>query len=96
MTASATSQKQTPPPQKGSNSSRRGAHRDPLLGIEEVASWLGVESGFVRRLIAQRRIPFIKIGKYVRFDPEDLSAWIDCQRIGTEGPTRRRYRGDSS
>jgi excisionase family DNA binding protein len=96
MTASATSQQQTPPPQNGSNPSRRGARRVPLLDIEEVASWLGVEAGFVRRLIAQRRIPFFKIGKYVRFDPEDLAAWIDRQRIGPEEPTRRRYRGDPS
>lgn len=92
MTANAIrGEKKTAPPQKGSNPSRRGAgKRTSLLDIDEVASWLGVEVGFVRRLIAGRRIPFVKIGKYVRFDPADVEAWIDGQRIGTEVSTRRR------
>jgi excisionase family DNA binding protein len=79
------------PPQKGSNArGQRRAARAPLLGIDEVASWLGVEPGFVRRLIAGRRIPFVKIGKFVRFDPDEIAAWIDGQRVGVEAPSRRR------
>jgi excisionase family DNA binding protein len=46
-----------------------------------VAEWLGVEVVFVRRLVAERRIPFLKIGKFVRFDPAEVSAWIDGQRV---------------
>jgi excisionase family DNA binding protein len=46
-----------------------------------VAEWLGVEVVFVRRLVAERRIPFVKIGKFVRFDPAEVSTWIDGQRV---------------
>jgi excisionase family DNA binding protein len=34
----------------------------------------------VRRLVAERRIPFIKWGHLLRFDPEELAGWIDCSR----------------
>jgi excisionase family DNA binding protein len=46
-----------------------------------VAEWLGVEVVFVRRLVAERRIPFVKIGKFVRFDPAEVLTWIDGQRV---------------
>ena len=42
-----------------------------LIDCDRLALWLGVEVGFVRRLVAERRIPFIKVGKFVRFDPVD-------------------------
>jgi excisionase family DNA binding protein len=78
----------TAPPQNGSNPSSTCA----LLDIDGLASWLGVEPGFVRRLIAQRRIPFLKIGKYVRFDPAEIAAWIDGQRVQMESRSSRRQR----
>jgi len=52
-----------------------------LIDCEALASWLGVEIVFVRRLVAERRIPFVKIGKFVRFDPDEVAMWIDDQRI---------------
>jgi len=55
-----------------------------LLDIAGLAGRLGVTERFVRRLIAQRRVPFYKIGKFVRFDPHEIAAWIDQRRITAE------------
>jgi excisionase family DNA binding protein len=41
------------------------------LNIAEAADGLGVTPRFVRRLVAERRIPFLKVGRHVRFDPDD-------------------------
>ena len=62
-----------------------------LIDSEALASWLGFEIVFVRRLVAERRIPFLKIGKFVRFDPDEVARWIDDQRIaaGRVRPGRR-------
>ena len=69
-------------PRRRSNPTRRPNAPSPsLLGFDAVAEWLGVEVVFVRRLVAERRIPFVRIGKFVRFDPNDVSAWIDRQRV---------------
>ena len=52
-----------------------------LLDIAALAQRLGVTERFVRRLVDERRIPFLKIGKFIRFDPADIAAWIDQQRV---------------
>jgi excisionase family DNA binding protein len=58
-------------------------NRTELIDVEALAAWLGVEIVFVRRLVAERRIPFLKIGKFVRFDPPEVARWIDDQRVDT-------------
>jgi excisionase family DNA binding protein len=77
----------------GSNPGQGHAGNPPeLIGVEGLAAWLGVEIVFIRRLVAERRIPFVKIGKYVRFDPVEVAAWVDEQRVGVHR-TRSGHRG---
>ena len=52
----------------------------PLLTIAEVADRLGVQVRHVRRLVAERRIPYIKWGHLIRFDPDDIERWLDGRR----------------
>lgn len=54
---------------------------DHLLDIAQAAERLNVTPRFVRRLIAERRIDYLKIGKFIRFHPTDLDTWIEHQRI---------------
>jgi excisionase family DNA binding protein len=56
-----------------------------LLTITEVAERLGVDVRHVRRLVHERRIPYIKWGHLLRFDPDELTAWIDTYRHGPTG-----------
>jgi excisionase family DNA binding protein len=51
-----------------------------LLPIAEVAEVLGVDVRHVRRLVHERRIPFIKWGHLLRFDPAEICDWIDENR----------------
>jgi excisionase family DNA binding protein len=53
----------------------------PLLDTAAAAQRLGTPERFVRRLVDQRRIAFYKVGKYVRFDPRDLDAWLAQHRV---------------
>jgi excisionase family DNA binding protein len=52
-----------------------------LWDAGSLAEALGVELRFVRRLVAERRIPFVKVGRYVRFDPAEVRAWVDQRRV---------------
>jgi excisionase family DNA binding protein len=45
-----------------------------------VAERLGVTVRHVRRLVAEQRIPFIKWGRPLRFDPAEIERWIDSAR----------------
>ena len=51
-----------------------------LLTIAEVADALGVEVRHVRRLVHERRIPYIKWGHLLRFDPIEIAEWVDRAR----------------
>jgi excisionase family DNA binding protein len=52
-----------------------------LLTMDELAERLGVTQRHVRRLVAERRVPFLKVGRFVRFDPAQISAWLDSNRV---------------
>lgn len=65
---------------KGS-AGRQRAVNTPLLDIEQAAERLAVTTRFIRRLVEQRRIPFYKVGKFVRFDPADLDEFVQRSRV---------------
>ncbi len=44
-------------------------HRSPL-NLEKPAQDHGVKLRFNRRLVDERRIPFYKVGRFVRLDPD--------------------------
>ena len=52
-----------------------------LVDIHGVAERLGVSERHVRRLVFERRIPFIKWGHLLRFDPDEIDRWIDGSRV---------------
>jgi excisionase family DNA binding protein len=54
---------------------------DKLLTPQEAADRLGTSLRFVRRLIFERRIPFIKVGRHVRIAASDLEAFIAAGRV---------------
>lgn len=61
-----------------------------LIDIETLARWLGVTVRHVRRLVAEKRIPYVKVGHLVRFDRTEIEAWIEgCRRpaVGPQPPT---------
>jgi excisionase family DNA binding protein len=73
-----------------SKPSEAPAPRVPLLDTDQVATALRVTPRHVRRLVAERRIPFFKVGRLVRFDPGELDVWLEQQRVGV---VRRGSRG---
>jgi excisionase family DNA binding protein len=54
---------------------------DRLLTVEEAAERLGTSTRFVRRLIFERRIAFVKMGRHVRITPGDLDAYVAAGRV---------------
>jgi len=60
---------------------RRKLRGVALLGVDDLAEQLGTSERFVRRLVFERRVPFHKVGKSVRFDPRDIDAWLAAHRI---------------
>ncbi|MDQ2884447.1 MAG: helix-turn-helix domain-containing protein [Actinomycetota bacterium] len=51
------------------------------LTVPETADYLNTSERFVRRLIAERRIAFHHVGRYVRFALTDLDQWLAASRV---------------
>lgn len=46
----------------------------------------------MRRLVAERRLAFHKVGALLRFRAKDLDAFFDAGRVDIPTPTRSRRR----
>lgn len=60
---------------------RHGATADRLLTIEAAAERMSTSIRFVRRLVAERRIAFVKLGRHVRIAESDIAAFIEAGRV---------------
>lgn len=56
-----------------------------LLRPRDLAETLHVSVGQVYRLVAQRRVPFVKLGSSVRFRRESIERWIAEQEVVSVG-----------
>jgi len=67
------------------------SHTTPgqLLTVTEAAERLDTPVRFVRRLIAERRIPFHKIGRHVRIHTHDIDDFIAAGRVEPVVVSRR-------
>ena len=55
-----------------------------LLNFKETASFLNIKESHLRGLIFKRKIPFLKIGRLLRFDPKKLLNWLEKQNKEVE------------
>lgn len=51
-----------------------------LLTVAEIAGHLTVSRSLVRKLVAARKLAFVRIGRTLRFRPADLAAFEDQLR----------------
>ena len=61
--------------------------KDRLLSVDQAAERLGTTVYFPRRLIRERRITFVRVGRHVRIPESVLDEFIER---GTVEPVRRR------
>ncbi len=54
-----------------------------LIDVRELSAWLQVpESWVYDRTRRAGAIPHRKIGKYIRFAPSEIEAWLESHRTG--------------
>ena len=58
------------------NSSREG-----LFSITEMSERLGIAKNTLYDWCAVRKIPHIKLGKFLRFDLAEIEAWLRDKRV---------------
>ncbi|MGW9496165.1 excisionase family DNA-binding protein [Streptomyces prasinus] len=58
----------------------------------QVAELLGTTQRFPRRLIAEQRIVFVKVGRHIRIPQSALNAFIDANTVQPIGHRRSSLR----
>lgn len=51
------------------------------IGIKELSEYIGVSSGTLYVWVCHRKIPFVKIGRLVKFDLLAVEKWLEEKRV---------------
>lgn len=62
-----------------------------LLSVEQVAKVLGTSVRFPRRLIEERRIEFVKVGRHVRIPESAIAEFISSHTVKPVRRSRARF-----
>ncbi len=52
-----------------------------MLKINDVMTKLGVSEPTLRLWIQKKSIPFVRVGKLIRFESSDLNRWIESRKV---------------
>ncbi len=67
------------------------ASLNDLLKPEEVANLTGLSQETLAQWRSQKRgIPYLKVGRAVRYDPADVQAYLEGCRVSVSVPKERR------
>ena len=68
----------------GGGTPQESREAETLLTVQEVAALLKVPVSWVyehARARGKKRLPHLKIGKYLRFRSQDIVEWLDTRKI---------------
>jgi excisionase family DNA binding protein len=63
-----------------------------LLTYQELAVWLNDSVRHLRRLVDEEQIPYLKIGRFVRFDQREILEWLRANHRGSRPGLGSRLR----
>ena len=61
---------------------------DPLIDKEGAARCLGVEQRFINRLVSEKRITYVKVGRKIRFRQSTIEAYIIANIVSAHTVSR--------
>ncbi len=52
-----------------------------MLDIHQLSEELKISESGIYQWVSQRKIPFVKIGRLVRFDSEEIQKWLKGKKV---------------
>ena len=53
-----------------------------LLTVRELAQYLRLHEKTIYELVARRELPSIRLGRRLRFSPDDITRWVSARKEG--------------
>lgn len=57
---------------------------EKLLSVEEISELIGIAPSTIYKMTHKKRIPFIKVGRLVKFNLQQINAWLDKNSFKVE------------
>ena len=54
----------------------KGTQQYKLINVEAAGAYTGLSVSTLYKMVSQRRIPYVKVGRLVKFDVELLDKWL--------------------
>jgi excisionase family DNA binding protein len=54
---------------------------ETLIDITELGKLTSIKAATLRKYVAKRKIPFVKVGRLVRFRPSEIDSWIASRAV---------------
>lgn len=70
-----------------------------LLCVEDLAKKLNVKESWIRCRLLNKQIPFLKIGRHIRFVEDEINRWIslgcppNCKQVSSAEPSQSSITG---
>ncbi len=52
-----------------------------LLSIDETSEYLGLAPTTLYKMVSERRIPYVKVGRLLRFDSRLIDDWLEAHTV---------------
>lgn len=62
---------------------------DPIFTVESLAKYLQVSEQWVYERVQFKEIPYIKVGKFLRFKRSAIENWLEEQSVQASAPLSR-------
>ena len=63
-----------------------------LMTYAELARVTGIAEGTLKNLVYRKQIPHVKLGRSVRFQPEEIAAWLKERSVACVSRPKRLAR----
>ncbi len=54
---------------------------EKLMGIKDISEMLGVSVSTLYKWVSEKKIPFVKIGRLVKFRQSDIEKYLDACKV---------------
>ena len=52
-----------------------------LVNTQELAKYIGITEGTARVWCCLKKLPYVKVGRKVMFDLNDIDTWVDKNKV---------------
>lgn len=62
-----------------------------LIDAEQLSQFLGVKEGTIYDWVRRGKIPYVRLERLVRFDPDEINTWLQERKVFPGGKSPQKF-----